>query len=167
MSILTFFPCVTTTWSINSIGLKTHLFDRNPLSLFGWPRTFTLHQHKKTQEMYDHGDPPTDHAIIHISPHTWAITLKPFLFPSQHPYAPSDASAASVPLPIARPQPTSRRPTQTHANSGIHQLQTLSNSRWSHFTSNLNETTSPRFQIIRGSISYVLVDERWVLFTQA
>jgi hypothetical protein len=77
---------------------------------------FTNIKHKR----YDHGDPPTDHAIIHISPHTWAITLKPFLFPSQHPYAPSDASAASVPLPIARPQPTTDTDMQIHEsiNSG-------------------------------------------------
>jgi hypothetical protein len=35
---------------------------------------FTNIKHKR----YDHGDPPIDHAIIHIFPHTWAITLKPF-----------------------------------------------------------------------------------------
>jgi hypothetical protein len=81
---------------------------------------FTNIKHKR----YDHGDPPTDHTIIHISPHTWAITLKPFLFPSQHPYAPSDASAASVPLPIARPQPTTNTDTQIHEsiNSGPRQI---------------------------------------------
>jgi hypothetical protein len=73
---------------------------------------FTNIKHKR----YDHGNPPT--AIIHISPHTWAITLKPFLFPSQHPYAPSDALAASVPLPIARPQPTTDRQTHESINSG-------------------------------------------------
>ena len=84
------------------------------------PHTAPLTQHKKAQ--YDHGDPPTDHAIIHISPHTWAITLKPFLFPSQHPYAPSDASAASVPLPIARPQPTTDTDTRKFTISTSHDL---------------------------------------------
>jgi hypothetical protein len=54
-----------------------------------------------------------------------------------------------------------------HANSRIHQLRTSLNSRWSHFTSNSHETASARFRIVRGSISYVLVDKRWVLFTQA
>ena len=54
-----------------------------------------------------------------------------------------------------------------HANSRIHQLRTSSNSRWSHFTSNLNGTTSPRFRIIRGSISYVLVGIGWVSSVQS
>jgi hypothetical protein len=75
---------------------------------------FTNTKHKR----YDHGDPPTDHAIIHISPHTWAITPKPFLLPSQRLYAPSDASAVLVPLPIAHPQP------MTITNSEIHDFDT-------------------------------------------
>jgi hypothetical protein len=54
-----------------------------------------------------------------------------------------------------------------HENSRCPPLVTSSNSRWRHFTSNLNETTSPRFRIIRGSKSYVLVDKMWVFNVQS
>ena len=77
---------------------------------------FTNIKHKRN----DHSNPPTNHAINHISPPAWAITPKPFLFPSPLPYAPSDASEASVPLPIAHPQPTTNTDMQIHEsiNSG-------------------------------------------------
>ena len=51
-----------------------------------------------------------------------------------------------------------------HTNSRFRPLVTWSNSRWSHLASNLHQTTSLRFRIIRGSIPYVLVIKRWVLF---
>jgi hypothetical protein len=75
----------------------------------------TLTQHKKHNTTMATHRPITPSSIF--PPHTWAIALKPFLFPSQHPYVPSDASAASVPLPIARPQPTTDTDTQIHESS--------------------------------------------------
>ena len=62
----------------------------------------------------DHGDPPNDHAIVHNSAHRQAMAFKPFSTSSLHPCASTDASAASVPLPIARPQPTTITDTRIH-----------------------------------------------------
>jgi hypothetical protein len=60
----------------------------------------------------------------------------------------TNASAAPAPL---LPFP------HRHTHSLFPPLATSSNSWWSHFTSDLHQTTSHCFRIIRGSKSYVLV----------
>jgi hypothetical protein len=99
-----------------------------------------------------HGDPPNDHALVHNSPHNRAMALKPL----------------SISPPCATP--VSASGTDDHHGCTIFRFRpplTSSNSQWSQFTSGLNKTTSPCFRIIRGSISYVLVNKRWVFNVQS
>jgi hypothetical protein len=68
--------------------------------------TTPLPQSQTQKARCDHGDLPGDQAIVHNFAHRRAITFKPFLPSSPCLYASTDASTASVPLPLARPQPT-------------------------------------------------------------
>jgi hypothetical protein len=42
----------------------------------------------------DHGDPPNDHAIVHISPHCRAMASKPFLISPPRRFAPTNACSS-------------------------------------------------------------------------
>jgi hypothetical protein len=125
----------------------------------------TSHHTQHTKSTIRPWNPSSDdHAIVHNSAHRLGMTSKPLSASSKLPYASTNALAVPVPLPFLRPEPRNITDTQIH---NIHQLQMLSRSWRSHFTSDLHQTTSPGFRIIRWSISFILVDKRWVLFTHA
>jgi hypothetical protein len=77
--------------------------------------TPTPHHSHNMNTIHNHAMvPPYNHTIFHNFAHKRAMTSKPFLFPSQRPYAPSDASAASVPLLFPRPKPTTITDIKIH-----------------------------------------------------
>jgi hypothetical protein len=112
----------------------------------------TLHHSHKPHKHQEHdGTMATPGTITpsSITPPTvgrWPPNL--FLISPSCRYALTNASAAPAPL---LPFP------HRHTHSLFPPLATSSNSWWSHFTSDLHQTTSHCFRIIRGSKSYVLV----------
>jgi hypothetical protein len=94
----------------------------------------------------------------------WAMASKPFSISSLRINASTDVLAALVPLQFLRLQMVR---LHEHENLRVRHHRTSSNSRWSHFTSDFHQTTSPCFQIMRGSKSHVLVRNRWVINMQS